>query len=206
MSTSESSPTQAKRPYLRSEDRRRQLLEVAATIAGRDGLDSLSVVGLASEAGVSRQLVYDHFSDLPGLVIALLVDRFASVVAAISVPSENDADAVATTVTAARIFLELPPADLYILRTLLSHANAPEHKLSDLARLLRARTTDRWTVVFGSANDEVSRANAWALFNALYGLSDAVSMQAITIDQALAQLRAMLVAVVDAAPASTPPA
>ena len=74
----------ARRPYLRAADRRRQLLDAAMTIAGRDGIERITMVAVAAEAGVSRQLLYEHFSDLETLVVTLLLDRFAALDATIS--------------------------------------------------------------------------------------------------------------------------
>ena len=50
---------------------------------GRDGLGSLTVAGVAAEAGVSRQWVYGHFSNLDDLYRSLILDRFAALEASI---------------------------------------------------------------------------------------------------------------------------
>src|SRR5665213_473982 len=71
------------RPYLRAGERRSQLLEAAAAVVGREGLGSLTVAGVAVEAGVSRQWIYEHFTDLDDLYRALILDRFASLDATI---------------------------------------------------------------------------------------------------------------------------
>ena len=69
---------------MRAADRRRQLLEAAGRVAGREGLGRLTMVGVATEAGVSRQLVYEHFADLPTLVWALVANRFGAAEATIA--------------------------------------------------------------------------------------------------------------------------
>ena len=178
-------PRRATRPYLRAEDRRRQLLDAAGAIAGSEGVDRLTIVGLAKAAGVSRQLVYDHFSDLRGLVGAVLVERFTSIdnaiYEAISRPDAHDSPEREMTVAleAARGFLELPPGDRHILRSVLSTTDAPAHELNGLALQLRARSIRRWQPFIGEAS------RTWALVNALDGLADLVATGELDIEHAL---------------------
>ncbi len=54
-------PTTPKRPYLRAAARRRQLLDAAGRLFDRSGFGGITMAGAAVEAGVSRQLVYDHW-------------------------------------------------------------------------------------------------------------------------------------------------
>ncbi len=68
---------QPKRPYLRARDRRRQLLDAAGRLFDRTGFGGITMAGAATEAGVSRQLVYDHFGDLDALYEAFVEDRLA---------------------------------------------------------------------------------------------------------------------------------
>lgn len=186
------------RPYLRSEDRRRQLLDVATRIAGSEGVDRLTIVGLAKEAGVSRQLVYDHFSDLQGLVGAVLADRFTvidnAIYESISAPGafKDPEHAISTALGAARGFLELPNGDRHLLRSVLSTTDAPAHELNPLARLLRARSIKRWRPVIGGEREPSSPARAWALVNALDGLGDLVACGDLTVEEALEEFEFLL--------------
>jgi len=196
--------TAGTRPYLRSEDRRRQLLDVAARIAGSEGVDRLTVVGLAKAAGVSRQLVYDHFSDLQGLVGAVLADRFSvidnAIYESISAPGafEDPEHAIELALGAARGFLELSREDRHLLRSVLSTTDAPAHELNPLASLLRARSIKRWRPLLGGELEPSSEARAWALVNAIDGLGDLVATGDLTVEEALEEfefiLRAMLAA------------
>jgi AcrR family transcriptional regulator len=58
--------TAKKRPDMASHHRHRALLDVATEIVGRSGWNALTMNGLAEQAGVSRQLVYDHLEDGAG--------------------------------------------------------------------------------------------------------------------------------------------
>lgn len=177
------SDTPPRRPYLNTDARRRQLLDSATRLAGRSGLDGLTMVALAKEAGVSRQLVYEHFRDLPTLVAALVVDRFSDLDAMIAAtlarsPANTDANAV----RAVAGMLALPPVDRHIIRTLLAHASLPEHELGDLARELRARMITRWSTALQSTDSD---ALIWALIQAAFGLGDLLDADEITVEQAL---------------------
>jgi AcrR family transcriptional regulator len=52
--------------------RREQLLDVTKRIVGEDGLHAVSIERVSREAGITRPIVYEHFSDLGGLLDALL--------------------------------------------------------------------------------------------------------------------------------------
>jgi AcrR family transcriptional regulator len=52
--------------------RREQILDVTKRIVGQDGLHAVSIDRVAREAGISRPIVYEHFSNLPGLLHSLL--------------------------------------------------------------------------------------------------------------------------------------
>src|SRR5471032_1099522 len=105
------------RPYLRAEDRRSQLLAAAAVLVGRAGLGGLTMAGVATEAGVSRQWVYEHFSDLDDLYRALILDRFAALDASIDAATRRLTGIELVTFAARRLFA-LAPADRWILRAL----------------------------------------------------------------------------------------
>ncbi len=194
----------ATRLYLRSDDRRRQLLDVATRIAGREGVERLTIVGLAKAAGVSRQLVYDHFQDLQGLVRAVLADRFTVIDDAIyRVVSRPGAfagpdEAIRSGLEAARGFLELSREDRHILRSVLTATDAPDHELNELAVLLRERSIRRWQPMLGGAAEPSSRARAWALANALNGLADLLSTGELDVEAALQEFAALLRASVTA--------
>jgi AcrR family transcriptional regulator len=59
---------------LSAEERREQLLDVTKRIVIEEGFHAVSIEAVAREAGITRPIVYGHFTDLPGLLEAL-VDR-----------------------------------------------------------------------------------------------------------------------------------
>ena len=64
-----SSPTRRRR--LSREERQRQLLDVAWRLIREEGTEALTLGRLAEQAGVTKPVVYDHFSTRPGLLAAL---------------------------------------------------------------------------------------------------------------------------------------
>jgi AcrR family transcriptional regulator len=178
---------------MRAADRRRQLLDAAGRIAGREGLGRLTMVGVATEAGVSRQLVYEHFADLSTLVWALVADRFgtaeATIASALEEPREDPSDVA---LIGARLLLSLPSEQRHLVRSLVGHANLTGHELSVPAAQLRRRMIKRWTAALGTGESRGARARVWALLQALFGLGDLVDAGELSLDEAVAQFGTLL--------------
>ena len=64
-----------KRQYLSAQSRRESILRVADEVLAKEGVAHLSIVEVANRAGISRQLVYQHFSDLNTLLIDVIKMR-----------------------------------------------------------------------------------------------------------------------------------
>lgn len=60
------------------QERRAQLLDVARDVVVTDGFSALTIDRIARAAHVTRTVVYQHFTDLPGLMTALL-DRESAI-------------------------------------------------------------------------------------------------------------------------------
>ncbi|WP_405167921.1 TetR family transcriptional regulator [Nocardia sp. NBC_01499] len=65
-------------------DRRAQLLDVARDIVAADGFGAVSIDRVARESQVARALVYQQFTDLSGLMTALLDRESAIALAGVS--------------------------------------------------------------------------------------------------------------------------
>lgn len=104
--------------------RRQQILDVAWEIAVREGLPAINMDVLASQAGITRALIYQQFGNLSAVLVALIdreynkaLDRFMRAVAQHPETSANQftaitqalLDAVDDDPQAWRIFLK-PPA------------------------------------------------------------------------------------------------
>ncbi len=151
------------------------------------------MVGVAAEAGVSRQLVYEHFADLPTLVWALVTDRFGAAEATITTAlAEPREDRTEVALLAARVLLSLPSEQRHLVRSLVGHANLPGHELSVPATRLRARMIKRWTTALGTGDSRAARARVWALLQAIFGLGDLVDAGELSLDEALGQFATLL--------------
>jgi AcrR family transcriptional regulator len=53
-------------------ERREQLLDVTKAMVAARGFHAVSIEAVAREAGITRPVVYGHFTDLPGLLEALV--------------------------------------------------------------------------------------------------------------------------------------
>lgn len=69
----DSSPQPRRR--MSREERLRQLLDVAWQLVREEGTDALTLGRLAEQAGVTKPVVYDHFTTRPGL-LAVLYQEF----------------------------------------------------------------------------------------------------------------------------------
>src|SRR3954451_17495913 len=85
------------RRRMRAPDRREQILDITHAIVDAEGFHAATLNRIATEAGVTRTVIYQQFGDLGGLFVAL-VDReaqragsqFEETVAASAAPSEHD--------------------------------------------------------------------------------------------------------------------
>jgi AcrR family transcriptional regulator len=196
-----SRPPAEPRPYLRAGERRSQLLGAAATVVGREGLANLTVAAVATEAGVSRQWVYEHFSDLDDLYRALILDRFAALDADIDA-AKNQMFPTELATFAARQVFALVPADRRILRALVDGAGQNRPELAGIEAELRERILERWSAFLRTTGhgDPEARAVVWAIVNAIFGLADQIEREALAVETAVRLLEQML------ASFTTPPA
>ncbi len=63
---------------MRAPERRAQLLEVARRVFGTSGFHAVSMDEVAEEAGVTKPILYDHFSSKKDLYLALLDEDLAA--------------------------------------------------------------------------------------------------------------------------------
>ncbi|MDE3222906.1 MAG: TetR/AcrR family transcriptional regulator [Acidobacteriota bacterium] len=177
-----------KRPYLRADARRQQLLDVALALVDRVGLGQLTISQLAVEAGVTRQTAYHHFADVNDLVRSILRARFAHLQVAINEVLERDGQDPAAAVRAAiTISVDLPLRDRRLLRYVFGGLESERPELRETVRTLRGLVTLRWCRVVYGPQPVPARTSAavWATFNALLGVYDLLDADEITRDDAI---------------------
>jgi AcrR family transcriptional regulator len=177
------------RPYLAFPERRLQLLEAASTRVRSGGWNALSMQGLASAAGVSRQLVYEHFATVADLHQALLLHLFEPAYEATRAVVRSGRDVPDVLREAYELFFEMPPDQRRALRAL---ATSDEPTRPDLARakkLLRRRISDLWAPYVAHATglrEADAVALVWTLLMGAWGLADMVADRVVDRPRAVA--------------------
>jgi AcrR family transcriptional regulator len=169
----------------------------------RDGLTGLTMVAVAKEAGVSRQLVYDHFPDLPTLFQAVFAEqarRYERGLDDVLASGVSDAPT-----TARRLFehvLALGPETLRVVRALIDGAIPVE--LAGLREQFRTSVVDRWSLRLRALSFDDQRSNAlvWAMTSAYLSLAELVDNGEIGADDAASILAMLVDGIVSQAPLS----
>ena len=170
--------TGKKRPYMASRQRRRALLDVAAEIVGRGGWNALTMKGLALEAGVSRQLVYDHFEDGTGLLLSTIRHLFEGAHrATAAVLRSSGADLSSTIQESYRIFLAMPAAQRRAFRAITGDFLPDRPETRKAIAFMREQILALWV---SYARRETGRSErelrplVWMLNGAAWSLADLV--------------------------------
>lgn len=71
--------TTGTRRRLTSDERRADLLEAAKRVLASGGWDSLSMVSVADESGVTKRVVYNHFANPQEIIEALIASPLAEI-------------------------------------------------------------------------------------------------------------------------------
>lgn len=182
------------RAYLRADARRRQLLDAASRLFEQDGFTAITMSAVAAEAGASRRLVYDHFSDLGDLYAAFFEDRVARYAAAIDHASApGSAGGPRSFEGAAGELLAVPAQDLRAIQLVLADSAAAE--LAGARAALRDHLRSRWLPVLepmGIAQDTAD-ALLWSLASSFVTVADHVQRGALAPEAGL-ELAAALAA------------
>jgi AcrR family transcriptional regulator len=178
--------------------RRSQILQAATRLIARDGLNELTMVAVAKEAHVSRQLVYDHYPDLPTLfqaAFAKQAEQYALGLDDMLAFSSTDAALMAR-----RVFehlLSVDPETLRVVRALIGGVVPVE--LAGVRDDFRAAIGKRWSPWFRSLgfDDHSSNAIVWAMTAAYLSLTELVEDEEISADEAAGILAMLANGIVD---------
>jgi AcrR family transcriptional regulator len=183
-------PTRKKTPrtYLRADERRRQLLAAAAELVGKSGWEALGMAPLAEAAGISRQLVYEHFENLPELRLEVTRYLFEEMFEAANEALERFPDDLAAAArTAVRLQLELPPGARLALREIGPGPAGASTPLRRLRTRVRQQVTEVWAAGIqrnSKLDPNQARALAWMMTVASWSLFDLVADGTFTPDEA----------------------
>ena len=175
--------TTSPRPYLAAPRRREHLLDAAGRLVRRGGWGALSMQGLAAAAGVSRQLVYEHFATADDLHVATLTHLFerAYTATAAIATSGDSVDAIIRRSFA--LFLDLAPEERHALRALAAETGAAPSSAARARARLRNRIASVWVPyvrVQTGLSEADATALAWMLTTASWGLADTIADGTVT--------------------------
>lgn len=186
------------RKRLSREARRRQLADVAWQIMRAEGSEALTLARVGEAAGVSKPVVYDHFTTRHGLLAALYDDfdrrqtrRMEAAMEAAPVHVQRKADVLAAcyvdcVMTEGR---EIPDL-LSALSTSPELAAARRHYQRDFIRRCQ-----HWFAPF-TGSEGIPEARMWGLLGAADGIAGAVAQGDIAKAEGQQALTALIVALV----------
>lgn len=178
------------RPYLRPAERRRQLLEATERVLARDGAARITMRAIAAEAGVSRQLLYNHFPDLASVIEAYAREALGGLLESGGVGvSSPGSDPVADGAATLDVVLSMRPDQRQMIR--LVHARALVEGLERLTTVLESRFFERWRGydAFASIPDGALRTALWMMSGVVLDLAEGVERGDISRADADATIR-----------------
>jgi AcrR family transcriptional regulator len=163
---------------MRAGERREHLLATAAELVGKRGWEALGMVPLAEAAGVSRQLIYEHFENVDALSVQVTHYLFDEVARATSEALERHPDDLRAAIeSAARSQFELPRSARLALRELASGPGGRSRALQRLRTRIRRHIGDLWAPRIrrhAGVGEPEARAVAWTMSAAAWGLVDLI--------------------------------
>jgi len=148
--------------------------------------------GLAVAAGVSRQLVYDHFEDGTGLLLSTIEHLFKESHRATAEVLQGSAGELPSTIREAyRIFLAMPAAQRRALRAISGDFVPDRPETREAITVMREQIFALWVPYArrqtGLPEREL-RPMVWMLNAAAWGLADLVDDGTVSKEQAMEML------------------
>jgi AcrR family transcriptional regulator len=178
-----------KRTYLAKDDRRLALLETAAAVVERSGWPALSMISVAEQAKVSRQLVYQHFESLDQLMAETMThlfrDGFERVRENIQL---NTGDLASLTRASEELAFNSPPGRARALWQMITATYSESAEATRMSRRLRHLLTNLWMPVGRDAlglKDTEARVMIWMLHMAFWGAHQLVDENEVDRETAM---------------------
>ncbi|MHC8366506.1 TetR/AcrR family transcriptional regulator [Pseudomonas sp. ZT5P21] len=186
------------RRRLSREDRQRQLLDVAWQLVREEGTDALTLGRLAEQAGITKPVVYDHFTTRSGLLAALYQDfdaRQTAVMDAALQSSEPTLDGTARVIASSYVDCVLLQGN-EISGVIAALASSPE--LEKIKREYEAIFLNKCRTALTpfAGTGEISAAGLRAMLGAAEALSHAAATGEVSAAQAQDELFETVVAMV----------
>jgi AcrR family transcriptional regulator len=191
----------APRRRLSREDRQRQLLDVAWRLVREEGSEALTLARLAEQAGVTKPIVYDHFTTRSGLLAALYQDfdaRQTALMDAALEASEPTLQSRAEVIAASFVECVLLQGR-EIPGVIAALTSSPE--LERIKREYEAIFLDKCRTVLEpfAGTRAITQASLRAMLGAAEALSNAAATGEVSAAEATQELFVTIVAMVDRA-------
>lgn len=176
------------RPYLNKTDRKKMLLDTAASIVDKRGWGALSMITLAEKASVSRQLLYQNFKSVGQLTENTADYMFEDLYSATQVVlSDNDNDIIQAIREAQAVLLTFPPGRVQALWNIISHNSSKEQHFAKISRRFRRLISNLYTphiMKLMNLDKEQAGQTAWLLMMSFWGAQQLVNDKSISIEDA----------------------
>jgi AcrR family transcriptional regulator len=179
------------RSYLNTEDRRDTLLDAFGRLLERKSLDSIAMVEVAEEAGISRALLYKHFPDVGSLIQSYFDHRAAMYFELMDLRRTPIERTPAGAMAGIEAISQMPPGELRAIEVLLTNRLHPDL----IATRERFRTVflQRWEGIIANSLDPGLAAHlVWTLVRPFVALAVSVQHREMTLPEAERIWRAML--------------
>ena len=161
---------------------------MADEVLTKEGVARLSIVEVARRAGISRQLIYQHFADLNTLLIEVIRMRCAEVQLSLDI-SEGARELEIRDLVERQLHrvLTLPNRDRQLMRNLFGDITALPRDLWVTIAEIRQTVVARWTNVIDPGNTPapLSYAKIGLIIHAILGAWDLIIDGSITEDEAV---------------------
>ncbi|KQS95814.1 TetR family transcriptional regulator [Rhizobium sp. Leaf391] len=198
MSSMENGTQSPTRRRLTRDDRLRQLLDVAWRIIREEGTEALTLGHLSERAGVTKPVVYDHFTTRPGLLTVLYHDFddrqtvLMDKALAESQPTLRDRARVIASAYVQCVLLQGKEVSG------ISAALAGSPELEKVKRECETELIDKCRNILApfAGTTGITMAGLWGMFGAAEALSRAAAADDITAAQAEDEIQQTIVSMV----------
>jgi AcrR family transcriptional regulator len=180
-----------KRQYLSAESRRESILRVADEVLSKEGVSHLSVVEVANRAGISRQLVYQHFADLNTLLVEVIRMRITELQSSLHSPEVSHHSEVRDLVQMQlRRLIALPARDRQLMRNVFGDITALPKDLWPTISQLRQDIVGRWAAIIDPQTQptSLSFAKLGLIIHSVIGAWDMILDGSLNEEEAVALL------------------
>lgn len=188
--------TQEKRPYLGKDDRKKALLQSAAELVEEAGWGVLNMSALADRAGVSRQLVYQHFPNLESLLGATAWAVFTDTMEGTAQAIANHPDDLKQAIRAAELVsLDMPVGKGDALWQLIAGSGLNSPELETIRLGIRDVILGLWVPAIRKAkglDKPAATSLVWMVILSFWGVRQLIRDQLISREEGVAQFDALL--------------